>query len=400
MISPEVAHKIILKNSRFKRIESVPLMEALGCILAEKIRVPIPLPHWDNSAMDGFALNSQDTLKAHQSKSPVFLKIIGTLKAGDPATKKLKTKEAVRIMTGAPIPVGADTVLAKEMALVENEFLKISEPIEKGRHIRKKGEEIQKGVQLDLCKIPIHSGTIAFLSQVGRTKVAVYAKPKVAILTTGSELVMPGKKLAFGKIYDSNSPMLLAALISLGIRPHILKALPDKSDVLRQALVQALRKSDLILLTGGVSVGDYDFSKTVLGEIGVKTLFWKVSQKPGKPIYFGKIGSKLIFGLPGNPASAHMCFYEYVLPAIRNLMGFHNPFLERQKVLVKQNIKCDSAKTLFLKSKLEENNRISVLPYQGSHMISSLHETNGFLVVPPGNKNLKKGRQLAVDKLP
>lgn len=400
MISPEDAQKIILKFSRSKRIESVPLMDALGCILAEKIRVPVPLPHWHNSAMDGFAFNSQDTVNVLQSKSPVLLKVIGTLKAGDSAARKIKTKETMRIMTGAPIPPGADTVLPKEMAIVENGFLKISEPVEKGRHIRKKGEEIQKDVKLDLCKVPIHSGTIAFLSQIGRTKVAIYAKPKVAILTTGSELVKPGKRLAFGKIYDSNSPMLVAALISLGIYPGIIKTLPDKSDVLRQALAQALRKSDLILLTGGVSVGDYDFSKTVLGEIGVKTHFWKVSQKPGKPLYFGTIGSKLIFGLPGNPASAHMCFYEYVLPAIRNRMGFPNPFLERQKVVVDQNLKYDSSKTLFLKSRLKAGGRISVLPYQGSHMISSLHEANGFLVVPPGRENLKKGRRLMVDKLP
>ncbi len=399
MISCEQAQKIILKHSRKKRTEFVPLMDSLGCILAEKIRVPVPLPHWDNSAMDGFALKAEDTRNA-QNQSPVFLKITGVLKAGDPASLKMKSGEAVKIMTGAPIPEGANTVLPKEMASVENQTLKVFKPVEKGRHIRRRGEEIQKGTSLDWRNTPVHSGTSAFLAQIGTTKVRIYAKPKVAVLTTGSELIVPGKRLSPGKIYDSNSPMLASALISNGIRPVTVQTLCDEPGALRHALVRSLQKSDVILLSGGVSVGDYDFSKTVLQELGVKTLFWKISQKPGKPLYFGKHGAKLIFGLPGNPASAFMCFYEYALPAIRNLMGFPNPLLPRQKGNVEGTIKCDTSKTVFLKSKLDSNGRISVLQHQASHMISTLHETNGFLVVPPRNKNHKNRQSLFFDKLP
>ncbi len=398
MISCEQAQRIILKHSRKKRTELLPLMDSLGCILAEKIRVPVPLPHWDNSAMDGFALKSEDTKKA-QNRSPVFLRIVGVLKAGDPA-QKMKSGEAVKIMTGAPIPGGANTVLPKEMAIVENQSLKISEPVITGRHIRRRGEEIKKGTSLDWRNTPVHSGTIAFLAQIGTTKVRIFAKPKVTVLTTGSELMAPGKRLSPGKIYDSNSPMLASALISNGIRPVMVQTLCDEPGALRHALVRSLQKSDVILLSGGVSVGDYDFSKTVLQKLGVKTLFWKISQTPGKPLYFGKHGAKLIFGLPGNPASAFMCFYEYALPAIRNLMGFPDPLLHRQKGNVEGTIKHDTSKTVFLKSKMDSNGRISVLQHQSSHMISSLHETNGFLVVPPGNNNPRNGQSFFFDKLP
>lgn len=399
MISVEQAQKIVLKHSRKRRIELVPLMDSLGCVLAEKIRVPVPLPHWDNSAMDGFALRAEDTQEAAR-QNPVIIKIAGVLKAGDRALKKLKLGEAVKIMTGAPIPAGADTVLPKEIAVIENQFLKISEPFLKGRHIRKQGEEMKKGSVLDLRNTPISSGTIAFLSQIGKTRVRVYAKPKVAVLTTGSELIAPGKRLSPGKIYDSNSPMLVSSLISNGLSPVMVQTLGDKPGALRRALVRALGKSDVILLSGGVSVGDYDFSKTVLGEIGVKTLFWKISQKPGKPLYFGNRGSQLIFGLPGNPASAFMCFYEYVLPAIRNLMGYPNPFLQRHKAVMDGKVKQDASKTVFLKSRINGNGRVSVLQHQASHMISSLHETNGFLVVPPANADRKNPKPLFFDKLP
>lgn len=399
MISVERAKQIILKHSRPRKTEAVSLMDSLGCIVAEKICVPLPLPHWDNSAMDGFALRSQDT-QGSQNKNPACLKIRGVLKAGDPAKKKINPAEAVRIMTGAPIPPGADTVLPKEMASVENQILKISEPIPKGRHIRRQGEELQRGTLLHLGKTPVHSGSIAFLAQIGKTKVRVHTKPKVAILTTGSELIEPGKTLSAGKIYDSNSPMMAAALLSAGIEPVIMQTLPDDPGVLRQALIRAIQKCDMILLIGGVSVGDYDFSKTVLGQLGVKTLFWKISQKPGKPLYFGKRNSKLIFGLPGNPASAFMCFYEYVLPAIRNSMGFQDPFLKKQKASVGFDLKRDRSKTVFLKSKTDGTGCVTVLSHQASHMISSLHETNGFLVVPPGKIHVKKGERVTVDQLP
>lgn len=402
MISVERAKQLILKNSGKNPTASVPLREALGCVLSKNIRASVDLPHWDNSAMDGFAINSQDTKLASPNR-PILLRITATAQAGSGKDFLLKKKQAIRIMTGARIPKNANAILIKEDAVILGDSLKICTPLKAGGHIRRKGEEVKKG---DLFKFKgkiLNAGLIGFLASLGRDKVEVYAKPCVAIISTGDELTAPGKRLAPGKIYNSNSIMIHAALNEIGILPVSVRTVADKPGLLRQYLSSALNAADILILTGGVSAGEYDFCKEILSDLGVKTIFWKVSQKPGKPLFFGRRKNQLIFGLPGNPASVHMCFYEYALAAIRCKMGFENPFLSRVPGFSVSGIKKDRTKTLFMKGRLIHSGpkrQIEVLSRQASHMISSLYETDGFVFVPPGNDKISKGKKVFFDKLP
>lgn len=401
MISPGKALRIILRNSRQGPLKILSLKKSLGHFLAEDIISSVSLPHWNNSAMDGFALRSFDTAGASLAR-PSFLSIAATIQAGDRKIYSLKKGEAARIMTGAPVPSHADTILVKEDAVIVKDRLKIVMPIEAGRHIRRKGEEIRKGTRLKLKGLPLNAGLIGFLASLGRSEIWVHAKPAVAVISTGSELVNPGKPLTPGKIYDSNSVMVDTALRELGIEPMFTARVSDEPRPLRQVIVLALKKCDVLILTGGVSAGEYDYCRQILKELGVKTLFWKVSQKPGKPLFAGRLKRRLIFGLPGNPASVHLCFNEYVAPSLLCMMG-HGGALPREAAFSATRIRRDRSKTLFLKARLNRVNGKSIadiLPRQGSHMISTLHETNGFVIVDPGPKDIQKGEKVMFDRLP
>lgn len=401
MIAPPKALQILLKSSRQGPLKKLFLKQSFGHFLAEDIISPVNLPHWDNSAMDGFALRSLDTAGASVSR-PAFLKIAATIQAGEPKTYSLKKGEAARIMTGAPLPSNADTILIKEDAVIANDRLKIVTVVESGRHIRRKGEEIQKRERIKLKGRPLNAGLIAFLASLGKNKVEVYAKPAVAVISTGSELVHPGKPLAHGKIYDSNSVMVNAALRELGLEPVFTATVSDDRRRLHIAVVSALKRCDVLILTGGVSAGEYDYCRQIFKDLGVKTLFWKVSQKPGKPLFVGRLKRRLIFGLPGNPASVHLCFNEYVAPSLLRIMG-HRGALSPDIAYSATRIRRDRSKTLFLKARLSyvDGKRIAnILPRQGSHMISTLHETSGFVVVDPGPKDIQKGEKVMFDGLP
>ncbi len=420
MITVKQAQRLIAQNIPALLKERVPLAESLGCILAEGIRVPFDLPLFDNSAMDGYALRAGDTQKA-AAGCPVYLEIKRIIKAGDNPKRPLKRNECYRIMTGALIPNGADTILPKEEAGLPlqpkadqpqaeaekmesgGRFLGINHPIGKGKHIRYQGEEIKKGEKVLNKGNVINPGTVGFLSSLGKNKVLVFRKPKVSLIATGSELVASGKKLARGKIYDSNSPMITCALRQMEIEPASVRQTADKPTLLKKEVSQALRRSDVLVLMGGVSVGDYDYVKEILGEFGVRNIFWKVSQKPGKPVYFGKKGKKLIFGLPGNPASVFVCFYEYVFPALRAMMGFKDFYLPMETFPLGEAVRADEKKSLFLKGKVSSNHKGKIvfpLKHQGSHMISSLCQADCLLVVAPGGTVIRKGKKIKIHLLP
>lgn len=402
MITPETAQRLVLSNSFRKRIPPVVLNNALGYVLAQDVISPVDLPHWDNSAMDGFAMRSKDTALASE-KNPVYLEIAGSVQAGDGRQHIVRMGQAMRIMTGAKIPHNADTILIKEDAVIRNNRLEIRTPIREGKHVRKKGEEIRRGQSLALTGKILNPGLIGFLASLGKKTVSVYAKPTVGIISTGNELIAPGRRLETGKIYDSNSVMLDAALKEISIRPGIIKTVPDDPIQLRKAISQALRKCDTVILTGGVSAGDYDYCREILSNLRVRTVFWKVNQKPGKPLFFGRRKDRLVFGLPGNPASVHMCFYEYVVPSILHKMGITQPLLPRETGVATVPIRRDTKKTLFLKARLTNrsgHNCIEILSKQASHMISTLYRVNGFAVIPSGSREIKKGEPVLFDRLP
>ena len=402
MISFKEAQKLIEENDSLpKKTEEVFISAALGYVNASDIKSPLELPCYDNSAMDGFILRSEDTLNA-TAQDPVFLDIRGAIKAGDHLTVTLGKKETYKIMTGASVIRGGNTVIPKEKTAVEGNFLIVREPVTKGGNIRFKGEEIKKSELVLPEGSVINPGTIGFLATMGIKKIQVYKKPKISLIATGNELIAPGNPLRPGKIYDSNTSMVQAALDEMRIRPVFARRLDDKPKIIRRIIDFALRESDIVILMGGVSVGDYDYVKDQLAKAGIETIFWKVSQKPGKPIYFGKKGNKLVFGLPGNPASVFTCFYEYVYPAIRRTMGYRNPYLLSEKLPLKTPLKPDPEKLLFIKSKIEYNGVKTIVPlkHQKSHMISSLCMADSFMVVPCSDKMIEKDESVLVHSLP
>ena len=266
-----------------------------------------------------------------------------------------------------------------------------------------RGEELKEGETAVSKNSIVNPGTIGFLSSLGQTEVKVFKKPRLSLIATGTELVPPGRPLRPGKIYDSNSSMIYAAALEMGLCPVMVRRLDDNPNRIKRVAAHALKESDIVIFMGGVSAGDYDHVKALLAEAGVETIFWKVNQKPGKPMYFGKKGERLVFGLPGNPASVFTCFYEYVYPAIRRFMGFQNPPLRSGFFPLQESVKADPEKSTFFKAKIDlSNGRPEVLPlrHQASHMISSLCQTNGILVVPPSNRVFEKGEKGLVHALP
>jgi len=382
MITPEAAKKLIAKHCAVLGAVRMPVAEALGCVLAEDVRSPIALPAFDNSAMDGFAVRAKDTAAATPDH-PVRLRLHKTVYAGDAPRSSLPRDVAHGIMTGAPLATGADSVIAKEDALVESGALVFTSPIQEGRHVRRHGEEIRKGATVLRKGDWVHPGTIACLATVGRKDVRVVRSPRVSIITTGDEAVPAGTRLKKGQIYDSNSPMLAAMLEEMRIDPIRCVRIKDHYTALSNAIGAALSASDVLIVSGGVSVGDRDYVKKVLAGRDVKEIFWRVRQKPGKPLYFGVHGKTLVFGLPGNPASAFTCFYIYVYPALRRLAGFRTSDLAARRATMSEHVKPDLKKWRFLKAESSSGTTVSPMKTQGSHMITSLPRTDSLIVLPP-----------------
>ena len=401
MISFQEALKRVDRNSKIPGCEESVVGDALGCVLAEDFHAPFPMPIFDNAAMDGFALCSAQTREA-SSERPVFLKIKGNILAGDTKRRSLEPGEAFRIMTGAPLPKNADTVLPKEAATVRGRELIIFKPMIR-KHIRHRGEEIKKGRVVLSRFHRIGPASIGILTSFGVRKIKIFRKPRVSLLATGSELVKLGGPLPLGKIYDSNSMMVTAALQMMGLKPLWVKSLPDDESLLKKTVKDALKRSDVLVLMGGVSVGDYDFVKKILKELKVRKIFWGVSQKPGMPVYFGKTGKTQVFGLPGNPVSCLVCFYEYVFPLLRKSMGFKDPYLPTESVVLESALNSHREKLLFLKGRLvggDKDRKVQALGHQGSHMISSLCEADRLIVVPPSGRVMRKNETVTTHVLP
>ncbi len=380
-------------------LKSLPL--ASGLVLAREVKSPSDYPLYDVSAMDGYALKSSDVRKASLS-GPIYLKLRGTQHAGDTLGMKIKPGECRKVMTGGVIPAGADAVLEREVVVEKDGMAVITQAMAKGRHIRYRGEGIKKGAAALKAGSILHSRAIGFLASLGVSKVWVRSVPQVALIITGNELVTPGKKLKPGQIYNSNQWMLETALRESGIQPHLVSNAPDRPALLKNKIKNALSDCDVLLLVGGVSVGDSDFSKPILEALGVRRVFWRVSQKPGFPLYFGSKDKTLVFGLPGNPASAWVNFYEYVMPCLRALRGL--PIGPRT---MKATLTTDGPhrgfKTLFLKARFRKNGGLfqaDLLKGQGSHLLQSLAEGNCLAVVPSGKGRIKKGEKIEIHPLP
>ena len=386
-------------------IEKPALETCLDRILAQDVRAPINVPGYDNSAMDGYAIKADDLVGTHQ------LQQVGEALAGRPYTQKLEHGQCIRIMTGAPIPRGADSVvMQEETSVIEKngecwiEFSnavhttksscatpKISKPIKRGSHVRYAGEDIRAGeVVLDKGR-RLSPADLGLIASLGLAQLEVYRPIRVALLSTGDELKNPGEPLAEGCIYDSNRIVVSAMLKRMGADLHDLGIIPDDVSALEQAFETASKTCDVIISSGGVSVGDADYTKQVLtdmGEIG----FWKVAIKPGKPFAFGHINEAVFFGLPGNPVSAAVTFHQLALPAIQKMSGELSKEKISLEVPTQHALKKRAGRTDFQRGVLSQNTlgqwQVSDTGSQGSGMLSSMSRSNCYIKLAADSSNV------------
>jgi len=393
MIDVAEAKKIILENTGTVSPAKLPLSKASGLVLSEDIFAMMDIPAFPQASMDGYAF-SFSGWQQHKK-----LKIAGEVAAGSKETLQLAPGNAVRIFTGAAVPAGADTVIMQEKVQVENGKLKIEdESLKEGTSVRPKGSEIKAGA-LALEKYSVLSpAAIGFLAGIGETEVAVYPNPSISIIITGNELQQPGKALQHGQVYESNSFALTAVLQQLQVGNVQILHATDKPEVVTETLKKALQQSDIVLLTGGVSVGDYDFVLQASTECGVEKLFHKVRQRPGKPLYFGKKGNKLVFGLPGNPFSVLTCFYQYVIPALEKLTK-RKTILQTLQAPLSRSFQKAQGLTHFLKARYEDN-VATPLDAQESYRLSSFAKANCLIQIDEEITSLSEGELVTVYLLP
>ena len=393
MISVSEAKKIISESVFSLQAVSLSLQESGGLMLADDIYAPTDIPAFPQSSMDGYAFSFEGW---KQNKK---LRITGEVAAGNNETFQLAPEYAVRIFTGAAVPAGADTVIMQEKVQVENGELKIEdESLKEGNSVRPKGSEIKAGALALEQGNFLSPAAIGFLAGIGITEVIVYPNPSISIIITGNELQEPGKPLQHGQVYESNSFALKAVLQQLHIENIQILSATDKPQIVIDALKKALKQSDVVLLTGGVSVGDYDFVLQAATECGVEKLFHKIKQRPGKPLFFGKKENKLVFGLPGNPSSVLTCFYQYVIPALEKLSK-REIGLQTITVPLAKTFQKNTGLTHFLKGFY--NGKIAVpLDAQESYRLSSFAKANCLIQIDEDITSLNQGELVDVYLLP
>ena len=390
LISVESAKSLVVEHCKTLKPVVIDLAKALHTVLADDVFAGINMPGFDQSAMDGYAFCFKDYEAGNT------LTVVGESYAGSKELLPLQKNTATRIFTGAPVPPGADTVIMQEHTKRKGDELHIESPnLTCGLNVRKQGSEIQKGALALEAGTLLIPAAIGFLASVGITSVSVYGFPKISIITTGKELVQPGQPLAHGQVYESNSLTLKTALQQLQIPDVSVQWVDDDVDAMIAAVQHALTMSDLILISGGVSVGDYDYVVPALHACEVTTIFHKVKQRPGKPLYFGKKGDKIIFGLPGNPSSVLSCYYNYVLIAIQQLMHRSEPFIPIQQLPLENEFTKNTSLTHFLKGSYA-NGKVKHLTAQESFRLSSFALANCLIEIPEAVEQVNAGEMVTV----
>ena len=387
MIGVSTAKDIIEQHIERLNPVELSLVEAAGHVLAADNYASFDIPSFDQSSMDGYALQ--------YTESKNSLKVTGEMAAGSSHNLRINYGEAARIFTGAPLPDGTDTVVMQEKVELNNGSVLITDTaLVKGANVRLKGAEIKTGALALPQQAYLTPAAIGFLAGIGVARVLVYPMPSVSIIVTGNELQKPGKALLPGQVYESNSYSLSTALQQTGIKDITIFYAEDDLIVLKNTLQQALEKSDLVLLTGGVSVGDYDFVVKAAELCDVKQLFHKVKQKPGKPLYFGMKNQKVIFGLPGNPSSVLSCFYNYVFLAIQLLSGKKGGLNTVSAKLTKPYAKA-AGLTHFLKG-IYNDGFVTPLSAQESFKLSSFAHADCLICLEEDHADYSEGALVTV----
>jgi molybdopterin molybdotransferase len=393
MLSVEEAQERVLAEMAVIGTERVAFTEALGRVLREDVIATADVPQADNTAMDGYAVRADDI-----ADPPVRLKVIEDLPAGTVATHRVEKGTAIRIMTGALIPEGADTVAHVEITDAGSDFVTIKHALKRGTNLRKRGEDMRAGEVVLADGTPIGPAEIGVLAGVQKSMVHVGRRPEVAIISTGDEIVDVDQPRPMGKVVNSNSYSLAALVRETGALPRMIGIVPDTREATIAAIESAL-ESDCIISSGGVSVGAYDFVKDALDALGAETKFWQIAMKPGKPVVLSRVRGRVYFGLPGNPVSCMVSFLLFIAPALRKAMG--------QKTAIRP----PTVKTRLmgpLKSRGDRRNYLRVrvvardgelltypMPSQGSGVSTSMVQANGLAIVETGITNVSAGESIA-----
>ncbi len=390
LLSVEAAQAHAVAPVRSTGVERVGVGEALGRVLGEEVRAPADVPPHDNSAMDGYAVRAADLAAGR-----LELTVIGEVAAGYVALRALGAGEAYQIMTGAPIPPGADAVVMVESTERTGDRVRIGKPAQAGEHIRGRGEDIRAGAVVLGRGVTLGPAELGVLASVRRARVLVARRPMVAVLATGDELRDVDEPLDPGAIPDTNSYALAALVRAAGGVPCVAPIVRDDPARIRAA-IEAARSADLIVSSGGVSVGEHDHVKAVLAELGAELSLWRVNMKPGKPVAIARLGDVPYFGLPGNPVSSMVSFLLFVRPAIRTALGCAQPFdLPRVQVVLDGPVRARGERRSYLRARVQAGAdghlHATVMPHQGSHVLTSMVGANGLVILEPGTHDLAAG---------
>lgn len=395
MVTVNEAKQKIIANTEVLTSMSMKPSESLNYVLFQDVRASISLPSFRQSSMDGYAVHDSDI-----TARGTVLEILAEAKAGEGTLQVLPPGAAMRIFTGAPVPEGATAVVMQERTTRTGSFVTIEDfPVTPGRNIRSIGQQIMKGSIALPQNTLLTAGAIGFLSGLNVEEVSVYRKPKIGLLVTGDELVQNGSSIKHGQVYESNSLMLRAALQQEGVTDVEVLYAKDDLRATIDALDELAGRNDIVLASGGISVGDYDFVGEALQSIGAETIFYKVRQKPGKPLLFARRKQKLFFALPGNPASSLVCYYQYVLPAIRKMSGRSDYFLRSVSMPIERGYSFDGERDEFLKATANQD---VVIPLDGqeSFALRSFAIANAIIYLPVNQNKVEAGDHVEVHLLP
>jgi molybdopterin molybdotransferase len=394
LLSLEEAQRLILERARPLESEPVRLEQAAGRVLAEPARARVDLPPFPSSAMDGFALRAADT--------PGELRVSDLrVAAGSPAQRALERGEAAPIATGGVVPDGADAVVPIELVVTADNSIGVSEPVETGAHVRSRGGDTRKGDIVVEAGRVVGPAQLGALAAAGVAEMACALKPRAAVLATGSELRRPGERLDHGQIYEANGVMLAAQLESAGALAVSVQSVEDDAEAHRRALAAAL-ECDLVLSSGGVSVGPHDLVRAVGAGLGITEVFWRVAVKPGKPLWFGVRGRTLVLGLPGNPVSSLVGFELFVRPALLALQGAQEPRPDFGLGVLTRSQSRNSARDEFVRARRHFTmDAVELEPLEGqeSHMIARAALADSLVHIPRGEGELTAGAAVRYLKL-
>ncbi|MGH8104318.1 MAG: molybdopterin molybdotransferase MoeA [bacterium] len=397
------ARDIVLEHARCVTPVEMALTRAAGRILAADMHAGLDLPPFDNSAVDGYAVQRADVGGANEGR-PVVLKKIGVIGAGGsgPALK-VSLGECAQISTGAPVPPGADAVVMQEWCEDDAMAVRVRKPVRKGENVRPAGDDVKTGSLILKDGTRLSPAAVGLLASQGYMTVNTYPQPRVAILATGEELVAPGSPRTPAGIYESNTAALTAALAEIGVSPSLTLRVKDEPNETKVAIERGLAHSDILIISGGMSVGAFDFVRPALEEIGVRRLFWQIALKPGKPFYFGIFkDSVLVFGLPGNPVSTLVCFYEFIRPAVLKMMGRADILLQECEAILEEKIERQPGRFEFMRGICEKGDgewRVRSAGRQGSHIYSSFVAANCFILISEDVERLPGGSRVTIQIL-